>query len=260
MLDAVTPVLLTFNEEANLERTLAQLSWAKDIVIVDSMSTDSTPRIARGKRNVRFLQREFDTHAAQWNYAIKQTSIETDWILALDADYVLSQDLIMELKSLCPEPDIKAYWISFCYCVLGKPLRSTLYPPVLSLFRKGSGHYVQQGHTQHLIVEGRTAKLNAKIFHDDRKPLSRWLASQQRYARLEADHLLSADVGHLCRTDRIRRMGWPAPPLAFLYTLVAKGCWLDGWPGWLYVLQRTLAETIIALEIVDRRVRGSAKT
>ena len=51
-------------------------------------------------------------------------------------------------------------------------------------------------------------------------------------------------------------MGWPAPILVFLYTLVWKRCILDGWAGWLYVLQRTLAEVMLALEIVDRRLRG----
>ena len=52
-------------------------------------------------------------------------------------------------------------------------------------------------------------------------------------------------------------MAWPAPILVFLYTLITKRCVLDGWAGWLYVLQRTLAETMIALEIVDRRLRRS---
>ena len=53
-------------------------------------------------------------------------------------------------------------------------------------------------------------------------------------------------------------MAWPSPILVFLYTLLAKGCILDGWPGWFYVLQRTLAETMIAIELVDRRLRASS--
>ena len=56
-------------------------------------------------------------------------------------------------------------------------------------------------------------------------------------------------------TDRIRLLGWPAPLLVFLYTLIGQRCILDGWPGWLYVLQRMLAETLIAVEIVDRLIR-----
>jgi hypothetical protein len=49
-------------------------------------------------------------------------------------------------------------------------------------------------------------------------------------------------------------MAWPAPFLVFFYTLFAKGCILDGWQGWYYVLQRVAVETLLALEIVDRRM------
>ena len=55
-------------------------------------------------------------------------------------------------------------------------------------------------------------------------------------------------------------MGWPAPILVFFYALIAKRCALDGWAGWLYVLQRTFAEIALALEIVDRGVRNRAPT
>ena len=96
--------------------------------------------------------------------------------------------------------------------------------------------------------------LSGVIYHDDRKPLSRWLASQQSYARLEADYLLKADAGALSASDRLRRMAWPAPIVIYFYVLVVKGCLFDGWPGWFYTLQRVLAECMIALELVDRRL------
>jgi hypothetical protein len=92
------------------------------------------------------------------------------------------------------------------------------------------------------------------IFHDDRKSLSHWFNSQQRYAKKEAEYLLASDRTALRGTDKIRLAAWPAPLGIFLYTLVLKGCLLDGWPGWYYALQRLLAETLIALEIVERRL------
>ena len=95
----------------------------------------------------------------------------------------------------------------------------------------------------------------AQIYLDDRKPLSRWFASQQRYAKLEADYSSATPRADLGRADRVRLLGWPAPILVFFYTLIVKRCALDGWAGWLYVLQRTFAEMMIALEIVDRRLR-----
>lgn len=253
-LDDITPVLLTLDEEANIGRTLGRLSWARDIIVVDSGSADATLEIAKGIPRVRVIHRQFDTHAAQWNFAIAETGVRTKWILALDADYFLTDGVVDELSERGLGADFDAYQASFIYCVNGKPLRGTLYPPVTVLFQAGRARYVQDGHTQRLSVEGRVGSLKGKILHDDRKSLSRWFHAQQRYAELEASHLLGATKAPRLR-DRVRRMGWPAPIAIFLYTLIGKGCILDGWPGWHYVLQRTLAETMIALEIVDRRLR-----
>ena len=92
------------------------------------------------------------------------------------------------------------------------------------------------------------------IYHDDRTSLAHWFASQQRYARKEAEYLLTSDRTALARNERIRLATWPAPLAVMVYTLFVKGCLLDGWPGWFYALQRMLAETLIALEIIDRRL------
>ena len=92
----VTGLILTANEAPNIARTLGPLSWLRDIVIVDSMSTDGTAEIAAGFPNVRVFTRAFTTHAEQWNFGLEQTGIATEWVLALDADYVLSDDLSRE--------------------------------------------------------------------------------------------------------------------------------------------------------------------
>lgn len=259
MLEQITPVILTFNEEANIGRTLDRLTWARDIVIVDSFSTDATVAIASRYGQVRLFRRAFAGHAQQWNFAIGATNIATEWFLALDADYVLSDELVAEMAELGPGTDVNGYAAGFRYCIAGAPLRGTLYPPLIVLCRRGMARYEQRGHTQRVAVSGPIGALAGKIFHDDRKPLSRWLASQQRYARLEAEYLLGGDSGRLDRMDRIRRWGWAAPTLVFFYTLVLKGCILDGWRGWFYVLQRTFAESLIALELVGRRLAKSGQ-
>src|SRR4029077_20183568 len=84
--------------------------------------------------------------------------------------------------------------------------------------------------------------------------LAHWLASQQRYAHEEADHLLSSSRTALRASDRVRLAVWPAPLDIFVYTLLIKGCLLDGWRGWYYALQRALAETLLSLEIIQRRL------
>ena len=114
-----------------------------------------------------------------------------------------------------------------------------------------------EGHGHRVTIDGPVRWLAGPIIHDDRKPLSRWFLSQKQYAGIEADHLLASPASSLHRADRVRLMAWPAPILVFFYALLVKGCILDGWAGWLYVLQRTLAELMIAIEIVNRRLAVS---
>lgn len=255
----VTALVLTYNEAPNLARTLDALRRLPEVVVLDSGSTDETREIAASYPNARVEVRSFDEHARQWNHGLTACNIQRPWVLALDADFVVSPGLIDEIDSLLPRPEVSGFRVSFRYCVFGKPLTATLYPPLLALYRRERARYVQAGHTQRVLIDGQVEPLANRIDHDDRKPLTRWLASQQTYARLEAEHLLSKPVHELRRNDRIRLLAWPAPIMVFAYTLIAKRCIFDGWPGWYYVLQRTLAETMIALEIVDRRLRTTCR-
>src|SRR5262249_25033652 len=113
MLDQITPVLLTYNEAANIGRTLSRLIWAKDIVVVDSGSTDATIDILGTFPQVRVFSRPFDTHCNQWCYAVHETAIATPWILRLDADYQVTEALTEELAHLDPNDSVSAYRIAF---------------------------------------------------------------------------------------------------------------------------------------------------
>jgi glycosyltransferase involved in cell wall biosynthesis len=256
MLNQITPLILTYNEAPNLARTLDRLSWATDIVVVDSCSTDDTKAIAARYPNVRVFERRFTTHAEQWNYGLQQTNIATEWVLALDADFVLSAESVSELTNLMPPAGVAGYRASFVYCINGQPLRSGVYPPVTVLFRRARGVYEQDGHTQRVRVDGIVLSLASKIFHDDRKALSHWIASQVRYMRLEADKLANAPDSSLAAVDRIRQLVVLAPPLVFLRCLLVNGGILDGWPGLYYALQRAAAELILSLSLVERRLSG----
>src|SRR4051794_1241401 len=107
MLDRITPLVLTRDEEANIGRTLAQLAWAREVVVVDSVSTDDTVKIARTFANVRVVSRAFDAHDVQWRFGVAQVS--TPWVLTLDADYVVPETFISEMAALDPPPDVAAY-------------------------------------------------------------------------------------------------------------------------------------------------------
>jgi hypothetical protein len=163
--------------------------------------------------------------------------------------------LIRELGGLKPA-EAAAFFASFRFCIQGRPLRATLYPPRAILFRRDQCVYEQDGHTQRLRVNGKHSRLAGFVYHDDRKPFSHWLQAQNRYAGLEALKLLSAPRRELGLVDKLRQLIVVAPALTFFYTLFGKGLILDGWPGWYYVFQRTLAEMILSLRLIEQKFQA----
>jgi glycosyltransferase involved in cell wall biosynthesis len=246
VLDQITPLILTYNEAPNIARTLSSVSWAKDIVVVDSFSDDETLRIAASFPQVRVIQRKFDSHRNQWEFGLKETKIFTPWVLALDADYVLSDDLTNELKRLSPKHHTAGYRANFVYCINGKKLHSGIYPPVTVLYRREAASYVQDGHTQRVELNGTIEDLRSPVLHDDRKSLKRWFSSQARYTELEAQKLLSVDRAELGFADRMRRWRFVMPPAMFVYCLIVRGGIFDGRAGFCYAFQRARAELMLS--------------
>jgi glycosyltransferase involved in cell wall biosynthesis len=251
MLETITPLILTFNEAPNIGRTLEQLRWARDIVVVDSFSHDETLEIVSTFPQARVVQRKFDNFAAQCNFGLTETNIRTEWVLSLDADYELTPELVAELETLKPADDLAGFRARFVYCILGRRLRSGIYPPVTALFRKSRAVFNEDGHAHRVAVDGRVENLRAPILHDDRKSLSRWLEAQARYTKQEAAKLLSARPEDLRWTDRVRRWRLVAPAAMLFYCLILRGGVLDGWPGFYYAFQRSLAELMLSLYLLD---------
>jgi glycosyltransferase involved in cell wall biosynthesis len=249
LLDQITPLILTYNEAPNLDRTLLQLSWAKTIVVIDSFSTDKTLEILKSYPQVQIFQREFDSFAGQCNYGLSQ--IKSEWVLSLDADYVLSHELVNELARLQDDPSINGYGVAFKYCVFGKPLRGTLLPPRKVLYRPNQSHYQDDGHSHQVKIKGRVKPLNFPILHDDRKPFSRWLWAQDRYMILEVQKLAETRSRDLSWGDRIRKTKILAPFAILVYCLILKGGILDGWHGFYYAFQRVLAEIMLAIRLIE---------
>jgi len=272
---SLTALVLTYNEQENIRRNLEALVWVPKVIIVDSFSNDQTLEIARSFPNVQVVQRVFDTHANQWNAGLDR--IDTEWALTLDADYVLTAELQEEIKKLEPASDIALYWGEFDYCIFGRPLRASVYPPRVVLFRTKRARYVDEGHTQQLRVKVKLAKFKGKIWHDDRKPLNRWFQSQVRYSEIEAEYLLGASAfaqgygattaspatggqgagrAELSRVDKMRKWLIIVPLAMPIYLLLVRGLIFDGWNGWYYAFQRTVAEMMLSLRLLEAKLRG----
>jgi len=252
---SLTALVLTYNEQENIRRNLEALVWVPKVIVVDSFSNDQTLEIARSFPNVQIVQRVFDTYANQRNAGVDR--IDTEWVLTLDADYVLTAELQEEIKKLEPASDLAVYWADFDYCILGRPLRASIYPPRVALFRTKRARYVDEGHSEQLRVKGKLAKLKGKIWHDDRKPLNRWFQSQNRYSEIEATYLLGAKNEELNRADRIRKNWLIVAPMGMpIYLLLVRGLIFDGWNGWYYAFQRTVAEMMLAIRLLEQKLRS----
>src|ERR1700720_4068370 len=187
--DSLTALVLTYNEQENIARTLASIDWVPRVIVVDSGSTDRTTDLVGATHpSTRMLHRDFDSFANQCNFGL--THIDTEWVLSMGADYVLTPEVSSEIAALNPTADIAGYSVKFRYCIFGRPLRSTVYPARTVLYRRNHAQYRDEGHGHRVIINGKVEELSGKIDHDDRKPLSHWIQAQDRYSTIEARHLL----------------------------------------------------------------------
>ena len=245
-------LIITKNEDPNIRRVLNKLRWLERVIILDSYSTDRTIEIVRSFPNVEIHYRPFDTFARQCNYGLSLLSSE--WVLSLDADYVLTDAFISETRQFLQKNEIgySAYSSKFEFLIYGKPLISnnTTARPVL--FRKESVFYVDDGHAHRLELNGKAGLYKSSILHDDRKSLSRWLNNQDGYSIRECAKLLDPEnQSAQSIINKIRRTKIFAPFLVFFYSLFVKGLILNGWAGWYYTLQRTMVEMLWAIRMIE---------
>ncbi|ABG58177.1 glycosyltransferase family 2 protein [Cytophaga hutchinsonii] len=254
----LTVLIITYNEDPNIHRVLEKLRWAEKIVLLDSGSTDETLSIAGTFSNVEVVYRKFDSFAEQCNFGL--SLIKTEWVLSLDADYVLTEPLIAEIKHAVTDTTVDAWNVCFRFCVYGYPLRSDNTTPRPILFRTLKGNYYNDGHAHRLAVQGKESNFKNKILHDDRKDLSRWFKNQDSYALKECQKLIQKPYEELRPIDKIRKLKWIAPFMVFFYSLFIKGLILDGWHGWYYTLQRTMVEIMFTLRLIEaEKINKQAK-
>src|SRR6516162_3876894 len=120
LIEAITPLIITFDEVSNIARALDKLLWAKAIVVVDSGSTDGTLDVLARYPQIALFKRVFDSFADQCNFGLAQ--IQSEWVLSLDADYELSDHLVQEFSNLQETEGVGGYRASFVYRIQGRPL------------------------------------------------------------------------------------------------------------------------------------------
>ncbi len=222
----ISAVIISFNEEKNIRDAVASVSWADEVLVVDSQSTDTTPQIATGI-GARVVTRPWEGFASQKQFAIDQA--RNDWVLSLDADERVSPELKAEILSLgSRKPD--GYRIPRLSFYMGRPMRhSGWYPDKqLRLFDRRKGKWKEvKVHESFTMREGSIVEdLRSDILHYSVENASHHHRMVgERYAPLAAEQMFSdgKDTSPL----KIALAG----PAAFVRSYILKLGFLDGLPG-----------------------------
>jgi glycosyltransferase involved in cell wall biosynthesis len=197
----LTVVILTKNEERHITRALASVSDIADrCVVVDSGSNDRTVELAKA-RGAKTLVNPFVTQAQQFNWALDQLPGDTEWVLRLDADEIITEPLAQQIKETLPKlgPDTKGIYVSRRIHFLGRPIRwGGLFPiRVLRVFRHGAGRCEDRWMDEHILVDGATADLSGEIIDDNLNSLTWWTEKHNAYASREVVDLLNLEYGFM---------------------------------------------------------------
>lgn len=187
-------VVLTRDEERNLPHCLASVEGVvKNIFLVDSGSTDATLSIAE-KHGARVFEHPFETQARQLNWALDNLPFESDWILRLDGDEYLTDELRRELSDALEKlpADVTGLFLKRRLIFMGKWIRHGAYYPtwILRLWRRGHARSEEIVFNEHMVLtEGRSAKLRHDFVDHDRYGLKEWLHKHEQYAERHIEFL-----------------------------------------------------------------------
>lgn len=221
-------VLITFNAGQQLAACLESVSFAEDIVVVDSASTDDTVEIAVRYR-ARVLQHEWQGFGPQKNFAVRQARY--DWVLCIDADERVSPELALAIQTELSTLQYHAYRLVRCNRFMGRWLRhGEGYPDwTLRLFNRQYAQWSDDTVHEKVLYQGEIGKLHGDLLHDSADSLDAYLAKQHRYTTLQAQTLYiegkKASALHLLLS----------PLLRFIKFYVVRLGFLDGIAGLVHI-------------------------
>ncbi len=191
----LTVVILTKNEELHIKRALSSVAGIADkCFVIDSGSTDRTVELAR-LAGAEVLENPWVNYATQFNWALNQLPSDTGWVLRLDADEVVTEELADEVLSELPNmrPDTVGIYVSRRMHFLGRRIRwGGLFPVrVLRLFKHGFGRCENRWMDEHVMVDGATADFDGEIVDDNLNSLTWWTEKHNAYASREVVDLLN---------------------------------------------------------------------
>jgi len=197
----ITAIVLVYNEERHLARCLANIAdVVSSVVVVDCHSTDRTVEIAR-EFGASILVNPWLNYASQFNWALSQMAPDTDWVLRIDADEVLTPFLKEEMRTRLHSLDgaIAGVFFGRRMTFQGKLIcHGGIFPVrVLRLFRWGFGQCENRWMDEHIKVTGPTEDFSGELVDDNLNSLTWWTEKHNKYASREAIDLLNLELGFM---------------------------------------------------------------
>lgn len=184
----ITVIILTKNEGKNIKASVTSAKLIADrIIVVDSGSDDDTVNIAKELGADTFYH-EWCGHANQFNWALDNCNIQTEWVFRLDADERITEELAKEIKQKMNYSEcVDGYEMRWRVYFMGKWIRhgGTHKPYFLRMFRYGKGRVENKLMDEHILVDGQVEKLSGDLIHYDYKGLDAWLNKHIWYSQLE---------------------------------------------------------------------------
>lgn len=274
MLD-LSVIVLTKDEAVHIGRCLENVrEIARRVYVVDCFSTDGTQEIARDMGAEVVEHAWPGNQAEQFNWALDTLPIDTEWILRLDADEYLTEELKAELEAYVPivPDDVSALVFPLGRAFMGRVLKHGIVNGVsmIRMFRKGKARYEKRIMDEHLKVsDGRTHTCKNKFVDDNRMPLNFFIAKHNAYAEREASLLLADEIGaesasgdgqlaEVVAAKRNQKARYAGMPLFwrafgyFLYRYIFKLGFLDGKEGFLWdFLQGWWYRTLVDAKVFE---------
>jgi glycosyltransferase involved in cell wall biosynthesis len=255
----LTAIILAHNESKHLARCIRSFEGlAVEIVVVDCFSSDDTAEIARSLQ-ARVYQHAWVNYAVQFQWALDHCEITTPWVIRIDADEYVDDDLARELGELLPStPDeVTGYYVRRKYLFLGKWIRHGAMYPVrhLRVWRTGAGRIEQRWMDEHIVLTAGVAEeLAGNIVDDNQNSVSWWIAKHNGYATREMIDMLNLKYRFMPLDDQLcgqpdsqarrqRRLKqtvysrlplFVRPVLYFVYRYVVRLGFLDGRKGFAF--------------------------
>ena len=187
----ITAIILTLNEEKNIEECILSLrSVVTRIVVVDSFSTDRTVEVAK-ELGAEVLQNKWVNYSTQFVYALENANIQTKWVLRIDADERLTDKSATELVKLIKQhsdDEVNGIIVRFEVNFMGKSLRHGGIYPIrgLRVFKAGKAHIEMRNMDEHMILDdGKVIEMKNDCLHQDFKSLYEWIDKHNKYSDRE---------------------------------------------------------------------------